>query len=136
MRWEVSVLLLSLLLTLTIDCTVWLCKRVCLPTCLFAAVHESRVNWQLLLCVGEHKDYFRANFWIFLLLFLLAPCVHIHSLPHAAMPTQQKKREQYPVPDIGADPLLSHFNTFFSFPFLFSFQGVRRGDSEDMVRLR
>lgn len=104
-------------------------------------MHESKVNLQLLLCVGEHKDYFRANFWI--VVFVVVPPGTVRAYPqsptrcnaHSAK-KKKKKREQYPVPYIGADPPLSHFNTFSSFPFLFSFQGVRRGDSEDMVRLR
>lgn len=113
---EPSVLLLVCWsLALTIDCTVWLCERVCLPTCLFAAVHESRVNWQLLLCVGEHKEYFTANFWIFFIIFFAVPpgTVRAYPVSHTLRcPLSKKKREQNPVRCIGADPLVSHFNTF------------------------
>lgn len=40
-------------------------------------------NWQLLLCVGECKDYFGANFWS-------AGTASMQHLPHTANPTQQK----------------------------------------------
>lgn len=85
-----------------------------LLTCLFASVHESRVNWQLSLCVGEHKDDFRANFWSF------------WHCGYARSPTRcdAHSAKEYDVCSIGADPVLSDFNVIF-FRFLFSPSGKK-----------
>lgn len=42
-------------------------------------------NWQLLLCVGECKDYFGVNFWS-----VGTGSIHTTSPTHTAKPTQQK----------------------------------------------